>query len=105
MKDKGPFAFAGLWERWEKGEEPLETCTLITTEANGVVSPVHDRMPVILPPESFASWLDPQQEPNALKAMLVPLPDDWLTAHPVSKLVNNPRNESPKCIEEVAIES
>jgi putative SOS response-associated peptidase YedK len=59
-------------------------------------------MPVILDSQSFARWLDPEQEVIALKAMLAPLPDDWLTAHPVSKLVNNPRNEGPKCIEEVA---
>src|SRR5262245_15073353 len=86
LKDGGPFAFAGLWERWQKGEEPIESCSLITTEANGVVGPMYD----------------PETEPNALKAMLSPLPDDWLTAHPVSKLVNNPRNESPRCIEPVS---
>jgi putative SOS response-associated peptidase YedK len=102
LKDQSPFAFAGLWERWDQGEEPIESCTLITTEANGVVEPVHDRMPVILDSESFGRWLDPEQGVTALKAMLAPLPDDWLTAHPVSKLVNNPRNEGPKCIEEVA---
>jgi putative SOS response-associated peptidase YedK len=98
-KDGSPFAFAGLWERWQKGEEPIESCSLITTEANGVVGPVHDRMPVILDSSSFARWLDPETGSNALKSMLSPLPDDWLTAHPVSKLVNNPRNESPRCIE------
>jgi putative SOS response-associated peptidase YedK len=103
MKDQSPFAFAALWERWEKGEEPVETCTLITTEANAVVGPVHDRMPVILDPDRFAQWLDPNEDrAQALKALLVALPDDWLMAHPVSKLVNNPRNESPKCIEPVA---
>jgi putative SOS response-associated peptidase YedK len=102
MKDEGLFAFAGLWERWQQGAEPVESCTLITTEANGVVGPVHDRMPVILDSESFARWLDPEQGVTALRAMLAPLPDDWLTAHPVSKLVNNPRNEGPKCIEEAA---
>ena len=59
-------------------------------------------MPVILDSESFTRWLDPEQEANALKALLVPLPDDWMTAHPVSKLVNNPRNESPRCIEPVS---
>ena len=103
LKDQSPFAFAGLWERWEKGEEPLESCTLITTEANGIVEPVHDRMPVILDPSSFSRWLDPnEQRAEALKAMLVPLPDDWLTAHSVSKLVNNPKYESPRCIEPVS---
>src|SRR5690348_6282072 len=80
MKGGGPFAFAALWERWEKGEEPVESCTLITTEANGVVGMVHDRMPVILDPGSFARRLDPnEQRAEALKAMLVPLPDEWMT--------------------------
>ena len=103
MKDQGPFAFAGLWERWEGSEEPVESCTLITTEANGMVGQVHDRMPVILGPESFDRWLDPnEQRAEVLQAMLVPLPDDWLTTHPVSKLVNNPRNENPRCIEPVS---
>ena len=60
LKDSSPFAFAGLWERWEKGEEPVESCTLLTCEANGVVAPVHGRMPVILKPEDYARWLDPR---------------------------------------------
>jgi putative SOS response-associated peptidase YedK len=103
LKDQSPFAFAGLWERWEKGEEPIESCTLITTDANAVVEPVHDRMPVILDSESFDRWLDPnEQRAEVLKALLQPLPDDWLTAHPVSKLVNNPRKETPRCIEPVS---
>lgn len=103
LKDQSPFAFAGLWERWEKGEEPLESCTLITTQANGVVGSVHDRMPVVLDPSSFARWLDSnEQRADALKELLVPLPNDRMTVHPVSKLVNNPRNESPRCIEREA---
>ena len=93
--------FAGLWERWDKGEEPVESCTLLTCEANGVVAPVHDRMPVILKPEDYARWLDPEEQrrTEALVRLLAPLPDDWLSAQPVGKLVNNPRNEDPRCIE------
>jgi putative SOS response-associated peptidase YedK len=103
MKDRGPFAFAGLWKRWEKGEEPVESCTLITTEANGVVEPAHDRMPVILDSSNFERWLDPnEQRAEALKELLVPLPDNWMNTYPVSELVNNPRNESPRCIERVS---
>jgi len=64
---------------------------------------VHDRMPVILKPEDYARWLDPeQQRTEALGRLLAPLPDDWLSAHPVGRLVNNPRNEDPRCIERVA---
>ena len=100
LKDQGPFAFAGLWERWEKGEEPIGTCTLITTDANAVVGQVHNRMPVILDPGSFDRWLDPnEQRAEVLQAMLVPLPDDSLTTYLVSKVVNNPRNQGPQCIE------
>jgi putative SOS response-associated peptidase YedK len=100
LKDESPFAFAGLWERYEKGDEPVESCTLITCEANGVVAPVHNRMPVILKPEDYARWLDTEeQRAEALVGLLAPLPDDWLSAHPVGKLVNNPRNEDPRCIE------
>ena len=100
LRDGGPFAFAGLWERWERGEEPVESCTLITTEANGVVAPVHGRMPVILKPEDYARWLDPgERRPAALAGLLVPIPEDRMVAHPVSKRVNNPRNEGPGCIE------
>jgi putative SOS response-associated peptidase YedK len=100
LKDQGPFAFAGLWERWEKSEEPVESCTLITTDANAVVGQVHNRMPVILDPGSFDRWLDPnEQRVDVLQALLVPLPDDSLTTYPVSKLVNNPKNQGPQCIE------
>ena len=62
---------------------------------------VHDRMPVILKPEDYARWLDPEEQrrTEALVRLLAPLPDDWLSAQPVGKLVNNPRNEDPRCIE------
>src|SRR4051794_9809921 len=60
LRDGGPFAFTGLWERWEKGEAPIESCTLVTCPANAIVGPVHDRMPVMLSPEEYARWLDPE---------------------------------------------
>jgi putative SOS response-associated peptidase YedK len=101
LKDGRPFGFAGLWERWEQGGEPLESCTVITTEANGIVGAVHERMPVILRPEDYGRWLDPGEKAEALVGLLAPLPDNWMAAHPVSKLVNNPGNESPRYIERV----
>ncbi len=102
LRDGNPFAFAGLWERWEKGEEPVESCTLITTEANGVVGQIHDRMPVILMPDDYARWLDPaEQQADRLKELLRPLADDLMVSHAVSKLVNNPRNERPDCVQPV----
>jgi putative SOS response-associated peptidase YedK len=106
LNDGRPFAFAGLWERWDKGDEPVESCTLITTAANGVVAPVHDRMPVILRPEDHARWLDPgEHRPAALAGLLVPPPDDWLVVNPVSRRVNNPRNEGPRCIERARLDA
>jgi putative SOS response-associated peptidase YedK len=99
LKDGSPFGFAGLWERWEKGEEPVESCTLITTEANGVVGQVHDRMPVILMPDDYDQWLDrAEQRVDQVKELLRPLGDDFMVSHPVSKLVNNPKNERPECV-------
>ena len=67
-----PFAFAGLFEIWDKGKQgPIQSCTILTTEANAVLKPIHDRMPVILSPEQHAAWLDPQQDDrDELQAML-----------------------------------
>jgi putative SOS response-associated peptidase YedK len=103
LKDGGPFAFAGLWERWAKGEEPIESCTLLTTEANEVVSPVHQRMPVLLEPEDYGRWLDPQRRrPEEVSAILRPFPAERMIGYPVGRFVNDPRNEDPRCVERVA---
>jgi putative SOS response-associated peptidase YedK len=96
-----PFAFAGLWEHWEgKDGELLDSCTIITTDANNTLRPLHDRMPVILPPEAYAQWLDPRvEDPNALAPLLAPYPDDAMDFYAISPTVNNARNETPACIE------
>lgn len=100
LQDRRPFALAGLWERWEKQEPALETCTLITTGPNALMEPIHNRMPVILPERSYASWLDPGfNEPAYLKGLLHPFEAGQMETYPVSPLVNNPRNESPQCIQ------
>jgi putative SOS response-associated peptidase YedK len=100
LRDGGPFAFAGLWERWEKGDEPIESCTLLTTEANAVVDPVHDRMPVVLDPGDYRRWLDPRVDrPDELQPLLRPYPAAQMVAHPVGLLVNDPRRDEPRCIE------
>ena len=101
LADDRPFAFAGLWERWRRPEGgDLETCTIITTEANDALRPIHERMPVILPAADRAAWLDPGTAPReALQAMLRPYPGDAMTAFPISRLVNNVRNDEPACIE------
>jgi putative SOS response-associated peptidase YedK len=107
MQDRAPFAFAGLWEHWQAADgagEPLETCTIITIEANDLVRPIHERMPVILPAEQYAQWLDSTQPAESLHALLHPYPADAMAAYPVSRTVNNVRNDSPACLEAEAAE-
>jgi putative SOS response-associated peptidase YedK len=103
MRDGQPFAFAGLWERSTNQGKTVETCTLLTTEANELLRTIHDRMPVILQPDRYDRWLDPSvQKPDVLKPLLHPYPTEPMTGYPVGSLVNNPRNDSPKCVEPVA---
>ena len=100
LRDDKPFAFAGLWDHWDRGEEPIDSCTILTTDANETVKIVHDRMPVILAPKDFAAWFDPDlKDPKSLESLLRPYPGDAMVAYPVSTLVNNPRNENPRCLE------
>lgn len=98
-------AVAGLWEYWEGADgSALESCTLLTTEANAVMSTLHHRMPVIVAPEDFDQWLgdgkeEDRQTLSELHHLLRPAPDDLLTTQPVSTYVNNARNEGETCIE------
>ena len=90
MRDDRPFAFAGLWEHWEKGEEPIYSCTLLTTAANEVLAPIHDRMPVIVPRSAYDLWLDPAvHEPKLLEPLLVPFPPGEME-YRVGRHVNDP---------------
>ena len=96
-----PFAFAGLWEAWEAPDHStLETCTILTTAANELVRPIHDRMPVILSASGYAAWLDPAiEDPRQLMPLLAPYPSDEMEAQPVGDFVNSPAHDSPQCIE------
>jgi putative SOS response-associated peptidase YedK len=94
--DEKPFAMAGIWEGREGAGEPPGTVAIITTEPNGVVEPIHHRMPVILDPEEETRWLD-GENPDAL---LDPYPEDELRAYPVSEAVNDPENDTPAVLEE-----
>lgn len=97
--DGAPIAFAGLWERWGKGDEPLETFTILTTAANAVLQPLHDRMPVIVDPIDFALWLDPTAtDPALVEPLLVAPPDDALTYYPVGRAVNSVGNDDPSLV-------
>ncbi len=100
LKSREPFAFAGLWDRWKSPDgEYVRSCTIVTTVANAVTEPVHDRMPVMLTPDAEEDWLDASvREPGGLLELLVPYPADLMVAFRVSTLVNSVRNDSPDCI-------
>lgn len=103
MKDGEPFAIAGLWEKWEGEGGPLETCTLLTTKANELLAPYHDRMPVILRPEDYGVWLDADLvRSELLLRLLRPYPHKEISAYAVSSLVNSPSNEGPRCVEPIS---
>ena len=104
--DGAPFAFAGLWEKWESEDRAaLHTFTILTTEAIPTVREIHPRMPVILSPAAWESWLDPRAEFQSLSKLLRPTEVHPLRAHPVSSLVNSPRNDLPACVEPVGMGS
>lgn len=99
MKDDQPFAFAGLWDRWKNDHEIITTCTIITTEANEIVQPIHARTPVILTEQQHSIWLDPTiQAPSNLKNLLQPYPPEKMKTYEVSTLVNSPKNDSPQLL-------
>ena len=98
------FAFAGLWETWKQPDDSwLVSCAIITTSANEFMASIHNRMPVILPREAEALWLDPEeQDTAALSELLLPHDSDQMEVYEVSTLVNSPRNDSPELIAPVA---
>ncbi len=100
LEPERSFAFAGLYEIWTAPlGEPLVTCTIITTEPNELVRPIHGRMPVILPKAAEDLWLDPSVEDHVrLLDLLQPYPVDEMAAHTVSSLVNSVKNDLPECI-------
>ena len=102
LGNKGPMAFAGLWETWmPKNDPPVVSCTIITTEANTLMADIHPRMPVILDEEHWSTWLGEEPAaPSQLKSLLTPFPAERMTAWPVSKAVGNVRNQGAELIEE-----
>jgi putative SOS response-associated peptidase YedK len=100
VKGGEPFAFAGLWERWKREGKETQSCSIIVTDANEVLEPIHDRMPVILSPDDHDIWLDADfEDGKKLQSLLRPFPADEMEAYPVSTLVNNPKNDEEKCLE------
>jgi putative SOS response-associated peptidase YedK len=107
LKSGEPFAFAGIWEAWrdktDPEGEPLLSCSIITTVANSLVEPIHDRMPVILPPDLYRDWVEPSnQDTAALREMLLPYDPGLMQAYMVSSLVNSVRNQGPEVVEPAA---
>jgi putative SOS response-associated peptidase YedK len=100
LKDHAIMSVAGIWESW--GPEELHSFSILTTEANSAMRPIHDRMPVILEERYLDEWLDPANDDTArLKALLRPCPSEWLEPYEISKLVNSPRNNVPEVLEPV----
>jgi putative SOS response-associated peptidase YedK len=101
LRDGRPFAFAGLWDQWQSTDgELVESCTIVTTDANDLVRPLHDRMPVIVDPQDYERWLDRRiQDPAKLREILKPYPSERMIAYPVSAAVNNPRHDDARCVE------
>jgi putative SOS response-associated peptidase YedK len=106
LQSAKPFGMAGLYEVWQSPEgEEITSCAIVTTEANALMKPIHERMPVIIPKENEDLWLDPKaQDTEVLRNLLRPYPAEAMQAHPVSKLVNSPGNNSPNCIKPVSLE-
>ena len=101
MQDEHPFAFAGIWDHWNsRDEQTIETCAILTTQPNELMADIHPRMPVILNPDDYRSWLDVSlEDPSELSRFLIPYAKGNLVAFPVSLKVNNPRFDGPACVE------
>lgn len=101
LKNDQMFAFAGLWDIWQDGQgKQIPSFTIVTTESNSLVAPLHDRMPVILRREDESLWLDSEQhDPAKLETILKPYPTDEMKLYKVSPVVNTWKNDSPECIE------
>jgi putative SOS response-associated peptidase YedK len=100
MKDGTPFALAGLWDKWvSPAGDTIDSFTIITTDANELIRPIHDRMPAIISPENYLLWLDPEvTDVKLLSQMLNPFSSEKMRFYPVSRIVNNPEIDTPECI-------
>ena len=100
LKTEKPFGLAGLWEAWQSPDgSKILSCTIITTQPNDLMQPIHNRMPVILPESAYSAWLSPEEvDPASLQPLLAPYPGDAMLAYPISRLVNSPENDTPEVI-------
>lgn len=104
MQGGGVFGLAGLWDEWLSSDGSIvRSCTIITTTPNPLMAQLHDRMPVILAPQDYSTWLDPKPvKPGELDGLLKPYPQQHMAAYAVSTLVNSASNDSPVCVQAVA---
>jgi putative SOS response-associated peptidase YedK len=100
LSSKKVFSFAGLWDEWKTSDgSSIRSCTIITTTANELMAPIHQRMPLILHPKDLSTWLDAAPRlPATLEYLIKPFPAELMNAYPVSALVSNPENDRPECI-------
>jgi putative SOS response-associated peptidase YedK len=94
LNDQSTFAIAGIWE----SRGPQKSCAIVTTSANEVMEPIHNRMPVILPPDDYRLWLDPRTDLDSLRNLLIPFPAATMSFHPVSTAVNSAQNDSAELV-------
>ncbi|MDX6405362.1 MAG: hypothetical protein QOH70_2817 [Blastocatellia bacterium] len=104
LKDEAPFAFAGVWDEWKKDGVSITSCAIVTTRANELLEPIHDRMPVILAEECYKLWLDPRARATELEKLLVPFPAAEMKSHPVGSGVNHPKIDNLELIRRVDVE-
>jgi putative SOS response-associated peptidase YedK len=104
-RDGQPMAFAGLWEVWRDPDDPesdpLRTCVIVTTAANELMAPIHDRIPVVLDPTDWEQWLDPSVDSDKARRLLITPPSEWFEVFPVSSMVNNVANDGPSLLDPV----
>jgi putative SOS response-associated peptidase YedK len=101
LKDGEPFAFAGVWDKWRANDRVITSCAIITTKANELLSTIHTRMPVILPPELYDFWLNEDSREPELKEILMPFPASEMISHAVSYDVNDVKNEGEHLLRRV----
>jgi len=99
LEDESPFAFAGIWDRWQRGDTRITSCAIITTTPNALLESIHDRMPAILRDEDQDSWLRSKTRPDELKALLAPFPAAQMKSFPVSPDVNSPQIDEARLVE------
>ena len=102
MQDESEFAFAGIWDRWQKDGDSIVSCAIITTAPNELLATIHDRMPVVLSPEAQDKWMR-DSEPDDLMKLLTPFPADEMKSFPVSAMVNHVKNDEPSLVEPVEL--